>query len=52
MCSIHCSHTVHLMTAKTHDFYRRVDCMKKFCADLRKDSADIINYKKMLPLTN
>ena len=51
MCSIHCSHTVHLMTAKTHDF-RRVDCMKKFCADLRKDSADIINYKKMLPLTN
>ena len=35
------------------DYYRGDDCMKKFCKDLRKHAAKIINYenKKMIPLT-
>ena len=35
------------------DYYRRDDCMKKFCKDLRKHATKIINYekKKMIPLT-
>ena len=34
-------------------YYRRDDCMKKFCKDLRKNSTRIINYekKKMIALT-
>ena len=35
------------------DCYRGIDCMKKFCKDLRKHATKIINYekKKMIPLT-
>ena len=28
------------------DYYRGKDCMKKFCKDLRKHAAKIINYEK------
>ena len=35
------------------NYYRGDDCLKKFCKDLRKHAAKIINYKKkkMIPLT-
>ena len=35
------------------NYYRGVDCMKKFCKDLRTHATKIINYekKKMMPLT-
>ena len=29
-----------------YDFYRSADCMKRFCADLKKHSTEIINYEK------
>ena len=46
---------VHLIVAKAKMiFYRGVDCMKKFCADLKKHAREIINNEKkeMLPLTD
>ena len=35
------------------NYYRGVDCMKKFCKDLKEHTTKIINYekKKMIPLT-
>ena len=35
------------------NYYRRDDCMKKFCKDLREHSTKVINYekKKMISLT-
>ena len=35
------------------NYYRRNDCMKKFCKDLREHATKTINYenKKMIPLT-
>ena len=35
------------------NYYRRDDCMKKFCKDLREHAMKIINYekKRMVPLT-
>ena len=35
------------------NYYRKVDCMNKFCKDLREHVTKIINYekKKMFPLT-
>ena len=46
----HCSFD---KTKNKLDYYRGKDCMKKFCKDLRKHAAKIINYekKKMRPLT-
>ena len=46
----HCSFD---KTKNKRDYYRGKDCMKKFCKDLRKHAAKIINYekKKMIPLT-
>ena len=37
-----------------YDFYRQTDCMKRFCADLRKYEAEIGHYKKrkILPQTD
>lgn len=37
-----------------HDFCRGADCIKKFCADLRKYATEIMNYqeKERLPLTD
>ena len=37
-----------------HDFCRGADCIKKFCADLRKHATERINYqeKERLPLTD
>ena len=36
-----------------HDLYRVEDFLEKFCADLKKDVTEIINFEKkeMLPLT-
>ena len=36
-----------------HNFLKSADCMKRFRADLKKHTTEIINYKKneMLPLT-
>ena len=35
-------------------FYRRKDCIGKFCKDLKELGTEIINFeeKKMIPLTN
>ena len=35
------------------DYYRRKDCMKKFCKDLKEHATKIIIYenKEMIPLT-
>ena len=46
----HCSFD---KTENKLDYYRRKDCMKKFCKDLRTHATKIINYekKKMIPLT-
>ena len=35
------------------NYYRKDDCMNKFCKDLREHGTKIINYekKKMIPLT-
>ena len=37
-----------------HNFYRRKDCIKKFCDDLKELVTEIINYKEkeMIPLTD
>ena len=47
---MHCSFD---KTKNKLDYYRRKDCMKKFCKDLRTHATNIINYekKKMIPLT-
>ena len=47
---MHCSFD---KTKNKLDYYRGKDCMKRFCKDLRKHAAIIINYekKKMIPLT-
>ena len=39
---------------KKSDSYGDIDCMKKFCADLKKHAVEMINYEKkdMLSLTN
>ena len=29
-----------------HNFYRGVNCLKKFCADLKNQATEIINYEK------
>ena len=29
-----------------HDFYRRKDCIKKICQDLKDEAMEIINYEK------
>lgn len=29
-----------------HGFYRGIECMKKFCVDLRKHATEIIIYEK------
>ena len=41
-------------TKNNLDYYRREDCMKEFCRNLRKHTTKIINYekKKMIPLTS
>ena len=46
----HCSFN---KTKNKLDYYRRKDCMKKFCKNLRKHATKIINYekKKMTALT-
>ena len=46
----HCSFN---KTKNKLDYYRRKDCMKKSCKDLREQATKIINYekKKMIPLT-
>ena len=40
-------------TKNKHNFYRREDCIKRFCSDLKKLGTKIINYeqKEMIPLT-
>ena len=37
-----------------HSFYRRRDCIEKFCKDLKELATKIINYeeKEMIPLTD
>ena len=47
---MHCSFD---KTKNKLDYYRGKDCIKRFCKDLRKHAAIIINYekKKMIPLT-
>ena len=37
-----------------HNFYRRKDCIKWFCSDLKQIATKIINYeeKEMMPLTD
>ena len=39
-------------TKNRHKFYRRKDCIKRFCNDLKKLATEIINYKEeeMTPL--
>ena len=46
----HCSFD---KTKNKLNYYRGIDCMKKFCKDLREHATKIINYekKKMMPLT-
>ena len=41
-------------TKNRHYFYRRKDCIKKFCKDLKELGTEIINFeeKEMIPLTN
>ena len=41
-------------TKNWHKFYRRKDCIKKFCRDLKELATETINYKKkeMIPLTD
>ena len=41
------------MKKSRHNFYRRKDCIKKFCDDLKELVTEIINYKEkeMIPLT-
>ena len=41
-------------TKTTVNYYRRKDCMKIFCKDLRNEAMKIINYEKMkeIILTN
>ena len=42
------------MKQKTNKFYRRKDCIKKFCNDLKELAREIINYeeKEMTLLKN
>ena len=37
-----------------HNVYRRRDCIKKFCSDLKELRTKMINYeeKEIIPLTN
>ena len=46
----HCSFDT---TENKLEYYRREDCMKKFCEDLKKHATKIITYEKkeMIPLT-
>ena len=46
----HCSFDT---TKNKLDYYRRKNCMKNFCLDLREHATKIINYEKkeMIPLT-
>ena len=39
---------------KQTQFYRRKDCIEKFCKDLKELGTEIINFeeKEMIPLTN
>ena len=39
-------------TKNRHKFYRRQDCIKRFCNDLKELATEIINYEKkeMTPL--
>ena len=41
-------------TKNRRKFYRRKDCIKKFCKDLKELATEIINYKdkEMVPLTD
>ena len=41
-------------TKNRHYFYRRKDCIEKFCKDLKELGTEIINFeeKEMIPLTN
>ena len=41
------------MKKSRRNFYRRKDCIKKFCDDLKELVTEIINYKEkeMIPLT-
>ena len=42
------------MKKSRHNFYRRKDCIKKFCDDLKELVTEMINYKEkeMIPLTD
>ena len=42
------------MKKSRHNFYRRKDCIKKFCDDLKELVTEIINYKEkeMILLTD
>ena len=46
----HCSFDT---TKNKIDYYRRKNCMKNFCLDLKQDATEIINYeqKEMISLT-
>ena len=53
--AIYYLHIVHSIVAKAiNNFQGGADCMKKFCADLKKHATESINYEKkeMLPLTD
>ena len=42
------------MKQKTHKFYRRKDCIKRFCNDLKELAIEIISYeeKEIISLKN
>ena len=45
--------TIEINKYTPSSYYRKDDCMNKFCKDLREHVTKIINYekKKMIPLT-
>ena len=44
-CSLF-THSLFDNSKSKHDLYRGIDCMRKFCEDLKKHSTDITNYEK------
>ena len=44
-CSLF-THSLFDNSKSKHDLYRGIDCMRKFCEDLKKHSTDITNYGK------